>query len=162
MCAIDECEASKVYRGGTRTARKAWKCYECGRQIAISEQYSYATTLADHGWRTFEWCRHCDEAGKWLVVVCAGWPHGALRSELYDHWIDRPAGHQFLGGFCTEAPDEVMAFLRSHAFGANPGGEAMLLGFRASAVDPRYLNRLLTKSEVLHMPVPADAQLLCD
>ncbi len=60
----------------------------------------------------------------------------------------------FLGGFATQAQSFWMALARASIFGANPGGEVQGFGYTAEAVDPAYLDRLLTSDEVENMPEP--------
>lgn len=59
----------------------------------------------------------------------------------------------FLGGMFIEAPTMLAAVARSHMLGINPGGEVLAMGFRAEAVEPGWVNRLLTKAEAEDAPV---------
>lgn len=88
MCAIDNCEPWRVYRSEHRTARKPWSCCDCARRIPPGERYNFLTGMTDDGppWQTFRWCVHCAAVGEWLNVVCCGYPLGALRDELREHW----------------------------------------------------------------------------
>lgn len=87
MCSIDYCdEYSDVWIEKWRTARKAHKCYECGRSVKAGERYRFYKSLFDSRW--FEWktCQHCRTAGFWLDTVCGGYLSGGLFEELKDHW----------------------------------------------------------------------------
>lgn len=88
MCRIQDCDPWKVYRAGTRVARKEHTCFECGRKITKGESYHYATGLHPDaaGWDVFKLCPHCDAASQWLVVVCNGFLYGGIREELREHW----------------------------------------------------------------------------
>jgi hypothetical protein len=66
----------------------------------------------------------------------------------------------FLGGYITEADSFARALTRATIAGHNPGGEVAGVGFRAVSVPATYLDRLLSKVEVLAMPMPDGAELL--
>lgn len=63
-------------------------------------------------------------------------------------------GTGFLGGYGTRADDFLEAYARSIVLDINPGGEVKGIDYTASAVDPAYLDRLLTRSGVEDMPQP--------
>lgn len=85
MCAIDDCEPWDVHRQEQRTARKVHHCDECGREIRTGERYTVDTGCLDAHWHTYRTCSHCGAAGEWLMVVCNGYPLGALAEELHEH-----------------------------------------------------------------------------
>lgn len=66
----------------------------------------------------------------------------------------RPAGTQFLGGLYVRGATFEAAWVRSHALGINPGGEAQFIGPLTTAeldengVPPADRERLLTREEV--------------
>jgi hypothetical protein len=86
VCAIDDAEPWDVYRVSVRTARKAHRCTECGRPIAVGESYRFLTGLLDGRWSTYRTCAHCLAAGEWLDVMCGGYLLGGLAEELREHW----------------------------------------------------------------------------
>jgi len=88
MCAIDGCEPWSVVRHEQRTAGKEHACSECHRTIRRGERHEYTAgrTLDTPQWLTSRTCAHCQAAGRWLDVMCGGWPIGVLYDELRDHW----------------------------------------------------------------------------
>lgn len=85
MCAIEDCEPWKVCRQENRRARKQHRCTECGRTIQTGERYSCITGLAEDHWQRFRICNHCLAAGRWLDIMCSGWPLTMLCDELREH-----------------------------------------------------------------------------
>ena len=88
MCAIDGCEPWSVVRHEQRTAGKEHECIECHRTIRRGERHEYIAgrTLDTPQWLTSRTCTHCRAAGRWLDVMCGGWPIGDLYDELREHW----------------------------------------------------------------------------
>lgn len=105
------------------------------------------------------------------VVVFAG--HRFLLVTAYDHrmtrtyWhmafvdIDHPDGPQWLGGLNTEADTFAEAMTWAYVSGLNPGGEVQFVGVRATGLDPRYVDRLITdRDEWRGQPMPENLQPL--
>ena len=69
-----------------RTARKAYVCGECGRNIPVGEQYEHAKHRDDYGLSTQRTCAHCAAVRSWLVVQCGGWLYGGVYEDLRQHW----------------------------------------------------------------------------
>lgn len=68
---------------------------------------------------------------------------------------------QWLGGINTEADTLADALNWTHLVGLNPGGEVSVIGFRASKVDPDYVDRLITDpNEWKNQPPPENAKPL--
>jgi len=88
MCMVDSGEGWKVFRSESRTARKPYRCYECGREIATGESYEYACGVlyGEDRWEVMRTCAHC-AAGPyaWLQRVCDGWLYGGAYEDLYEH-----------------------------------------------------------------------------
>lgn len=70
------------------SARKEYRCSDCGRSIVKGERYTSGVWLDtdDHSHTALHMCLQCVEAGAWLRKVCGGhfWP-GVLE-ELEEHW----------------------------------------------------------------------------
>lgn len=86
MCMVDDGEPFANSSTTHPKARKACRCTECGRDIAIGETYQRVDGLmAGYGWETFRMCQHCRAAAEWLVKVCDGYPLGAVVDDLQEH-----------------------------------------------------------------------------
>lgn len=88
MCSIDDAEPWAFYRSAHLIARKAHRCDECGRTIDPGERYLRAVGKAEGDLSTLKTCAHGEAAGKWLAIVCGGWPSEGLAEDLCDHWDD--------------------------------------------------------------------------
>lgn len=66
----------EFYRATTRTARKAYKCYECGAEIARGDQYEYATGKCEGEIWEAHTCLDCADIAK--ALSCNGRVHGSL------------------------------------------------------------------------------------
>ena len=76
---------------------------------------------------------------------------------------DSPDGPRWLGGLNTRADTFADAITWSHLAGLNPGGEIQAVGVRATAMDPNYLDRLITDpNEWRNQPMPTDPAPLED
>lgn len=69
-------------------ARKAHKCCECGKPIAIGETYQRATGMSDGAIFTERTCEDCTDIRK--SFVCGGWMFGSLwgsiREGMFPVW----------------------------------------------------------------------------
>lgn len=90
MCRVDDADPWTMFRDGIRTARKEWRCGECGRTIRVGESYHFATGLLDGEWPQMRQCLHCHHAAEWLSVMCHGWIYGDVCSDLAEHWDELP------------------------------------------------------------------------
>lgn len=88
MCMIGEDAGWKVFRDGTRTARKPHGCGECRRTIHVGERYYWATGLDYEweSWQTFATCEHCRAATEWLLTACNGYLFEMVLEDLVEHW----------------------------------------------------------------------------
>jgi hypothetical protein len=88
MCWVDYGEDWDVFREETRTARKAYKCCECGRTIEPGEPYQYASgkPCGYDSWETYHTCQHC-AAGpcRWLMATCGGYLYHGVYEDLDEH-----------------------------------------------------------------------------
>lgn len=74
---------------------------------------------------------------------------------------ERPDGPTWLGGINTQTDTFRDALTWLHVAGLNPGGEVQAVGIRATAMDPRYLDRLITDpQEWRDQPMPENAEPL--
>lgn len=87
MCYADYCdEIPERYWQFERTARKAYRCNDCGRQIQAGEKYYAALFDMGHdSYESLKHCTHCREAARWLHVVCSGWLWGGILDDLEEH-----------------------------------------------------------------------------
>jgi hypothetical protein len=90
MCAIDYAEPFEEYEVADVAAAELQTCSECEREIKVGETYEHLRALDSGEWMDFRTCIHCDSAGKWLDIVCGGWPHCCLGSELEEHRDEYP------------------------------------------------------------------------
>ena len=63
-----------------RTARKRWKCVECGAVIEPSERYEHVRGLWDQRYETYRTCEGCVEVRD--AVLCGGHAYGELWDTL--------------------------------------------------------------------------------
>lgn len=102
MCMVDYGEPATLYNARVVThSRKARKCEECRRDIAIGEKYHSASMLYEGRWSTYDTCEHCMAAQRWLTAQCGGFLHGGVDEDLREHV------HEL-----TFAPGEAVALLR--------------------------------------------------
>ena|SRR6476646_11705759 len=74
---------------------------------------------------------------------------------------ERPDGPRWLGGINTQADTFRDALTWLHVVGLNPGGEVQAVGVRATAMDPDYLDRLITDpAEWRSQPMPENPEPL--
>jgi hypothetical protein len=85
---IDGCdEAFSAYRPPEqRRSKKARKCDECRRDIAIGERYWSAAGLFEGHWDASVVCNHCHVACEWLKVNCGGWLFNGVFEDIEQHW----------------------------------------------------------------------------
>lgn len=75
----DPCDASSQT---VRTARKPYRCDECGEEIRPGEQYERAWTLIDGKSRTHRTCSPC--LGIRRDCFPCGWAFGRLREDFME------------------------------------------------------------------------------
>lgn len=80
-------------------ARKAYRCYECGKPIAIGERHEYAFGIVDGYSYQPRTCTHCLDIRQFVVnnIPCFCWAHGTLISDA----------REIISRAYEEAPDEV-------------------------------------------------------
>ncbi len=89
MCIVDA-ERSDVDRDAIHTARKPYKCDECGRDIPVGEKYVYAFMAYEGRGHTYHTCAHCRVGQEWLTHNCGGFmPHGLIE-EMDEHAKEYP------------------------------------------------------------------------
>jgi hypothetical protein len=74
MCCCDDNPPS-CFDAFHRRARKAHRCDECRRTIAVGESYLISTGLWEQGWDKFYTCAHCEAAAKALEVIFPDFCH---------------------------------------------------------------------------------------
>lgn len=91
MCRIDFCDDMPSVSSETvRTARKAHRCNECGRDIHPGEQYRSLFQVYDGSPGTFKTCQHCRVAQTWLIENCGGYMIEDVYSEMKEHAEEYP------------------------------------------------------------------------
>ena len=75
VCDYDPPEFFSCYQP---RARKQHRCYECGGEIRIGEQYEYAAGKWDGYVDTFKTCERCFDIRQWVTnnVPCYCWAYG--------------------------------------------------------------------------------------
>src|SRR5574341_1066459 len=97
FCACDY-DVSDFYSSASRVARKAHRCYECGRTIQIGERYLYASGKCEGAMWSAHTCVQCLAVVEWIRahVPCFCWAHGGLYENLQDMiWDARTLGFDF-------------------------------------------------------------------
>ena len=96
MCSIDDVERCTVLSDQIRKARKAHKCYECGREILAKESYRYETTIMDgYPPEAHKTCMHCNEGPrKLLYEKCHGFVYGQILEDIEDHFSVKEWGYK--------------------------------------------------------------------
>lgn len=91
MCMIDDADGPADWSNDRwHKARKAHRCDECGRQIAVGERYRYCAMKWDGEIDQYHTCAHCVVAEEWLRVECRGWIFGAVKEDLSGHLVYGP------------------------------------------------------------------------
>lgn len=85
MCMYDDGDAPSFYSKVQRTARKAHKCDECGREIARGEAYAHVSAKWDGYLGTVKTCSHCAVLQDWLEKECGGYVHHAIVDDVREH-----------------------------------------------------------------------------
>lgn len=85
MCSVGD-NLWEFFADGTRKARKAHRCEECGRDIVPGETYYYYAGRWDGDFCDGKRCQHCEAVTHWLNAVCGGYVMGELQSELTEHY----------------------------------------------------------------------------
>ena len=76
-----ECdELPRRHRHEMRTARKRWKCIECGAAVEPGERYEHVRGLWDGHYETFRTCEGCVQVRN--AVLCGGSLYGELWETL--------------------------------------------------------------------------------
>jgi hypothetical protein len=85
---VDDATPYTVSTQRRSTARRDYRCDECGRTIAAGERYERFSGLnSDWGkWETWRTCEHCLWARQWLSAQCGGWCFAGVAEDLRDHW----------------------------------------------------------------------------
>lgn len=92
-------DAPEVYSSRLVCARKNYRCYECGKPIAIGERHEYAFGIVDGYSYQPRTCTHCLDIRQFVVnnIPCFCWAHGTLISDA----------REIISRAYEEAPDEV-------------------------------------------------------
>lgn len=86
MCRYDgDWEGPAFCSDVQRKARKAHKCYECGREITTGEYYHKTSGLWDGRFRMFKRCEHCEVLLRWLGRECGSYVYGEVVSDVREH-----------------------------------------------------------------------------
>jgi hypothetical protein len=86
MCMIDGADYTwDFYTQKTPTARKAHRCYECGRTIEAREVYDLLTAKGPEGIERYKTCAHCLVARNWLFAECGGYLAGGVGEDIDEH-----------------------------------------------------------------------------
>lgn len=87
MCMVDSAdggnEFSSEYR--TKSGRKEYQCYECGRKIKVGEPFVNHVWKFDGDFSHVRTCIHCEVACKWLFENCAGYLVGCVLEDIMEH-----------------------------------------------------------------------------
>jgi hypothetical protein len=87
MCMIDGADGPCTFwRRVERTARKAHKCAECGRQIQAGEKYLYSASLFEGDFSVDKMCAHCKVAADWLTENCGGYLTCGVGEDIVGHF----------------------------------------------------------------------------
>ena len=73
-------ERPKRWTRQTRTARKRWRCIECGDPIQPGERYEHVRGLWDRRYETYRTCEGCVDVRD--AVLCGGYVYGELWETL--------------------------------------------------------------------------------
>lgn len=86
MCGCSDGEPALVYHEKVVRVRKAHRCYECSRTIALGEVALVVTAMWERGeWDRLYTCRMCRAIREaWHDVEGCWAPHGNLREEVFD------------------------------------------------------------------------------
>lgn len=89
MCYCDF-DRPKVAHETVRTARKEYRCDECGRAIAKGELYENHRLLHEDSWSTYRWCLHCAVAQGIAADLadCHCWLYTQVWEDLREHAKD--------------------------------------------------------------------------
>lgn len=85
-CSCDY-DPAEFYRSvDVKSARKEFRCDECGHPIRPRDSYERVTAKWDGGIATFITCKHCVELRNWakISVPCFCWAHGSLLDDIKD------------------------------------------------------------------------------
>ena len=86
MCMIDNGDGQvTMLSQADPVARKAHKCKECGREIALGERYHVDRFIWEGKLETHKVCAHCMVAREWLSDECGGWLFGAVEEDIREH-----------------------------------------------------------------------------
>jgi hypothetical protein len=87
MCMIDYDGDGRVtlLSQATPVARKAHKCRECRREIAIGERYHVDRFVWEGRLDTHKTCAHCMVAREWLRQECGGYLFGGVEEDIREH-----------------------------------------------------------------------------
>jgi len=86
MCMMDDAEGQvTLLSRADPVARKAHKCKECGREIAVGEQYHVDRFVWEGEMHNHKVCAHCMVARKWLSDECGGWVYGSIEEDVREH-----------------------------------------------------------------------------
>lgn len=102
MCMMEYGERAVVERTEMpRNRDPKRRCGECGRPIAVGEQYEHMRGLFDGTWCSERTCLHCLAARDWLSRECGGWVYGHVYEDLQEHRgenVSQPGLGRFIVG----------------------------------------------------------------
>lgn len=101
-CYCDFGDPPDAYSKERRTARKAFRCYECHDHIRPGEQYERAASLYDGSWDVMRTCCRCLDARDYITAhaPCFCWAHGSMLDDAkstLDQYGRESAGF-YIGG----------------------------------------------------------------
>lgn len=91
MCRVEWCDPVQLSRSSEQTARKHYRCSECGMVIHPGERYERTFTVMDGETETFFMCQACKPMVSWLFKQCGGTVLGAACEDLREHWWEYPS-----------------------------------------------------------------------
>lgn len=98
MC-VDVDDPVEVLQSKLRTARKTYKCDECGRTIQAGERYRYEFWTYEGDTESGRTCIHCEQARRWNKAVCGGsFYYGAVLDDVVEHWTEGEVLHSLAFG----------------------------------------------------------------
>lgn len=89
MCMIDYADGRLEFsRAKNVKGRKAYHCYECGRDIQLGEVHHSMSGKFDGTVETYRTCLHCRVAGEWLERECGGHIIGGIEEDIHEHRLE--------------------------------------------------------------------------
>lgn len=84
MSEWDGAETAIVLHERHPKARRAHRCDECWRVIAIGDRYTVERTIWDSRLRTHKTCAGCWTVREWLLDRCGGFVYGQVINDAWE------------------------------------------------------------------------------